>query len=175
MDETPDRRNAGFALDRASIGEFCPQGDILHRRGKDPPPNAQEFASLLQRAEKPVLLQLTEGRQDEVSEAVARHLARSVEAEVEDRRHRRIAIRQSEETVSDVAWGRNRIFASETPGASPIVGGADDGREALSISFGHPCPPRREQQSLQPAKEDRQTRPAAERDDSRMPAGKPPG
>ena len=92
-----------------------PEADVLGRRRKHASSDAEDLAAPLDRLRE-VLLEPAERREDEVAEAVAAHLVATVEAIVEERGQRGVAIGEREQAVSDVAW---RQHADRPAGAVP--------------------------------------------------------
>src|SRR5439155_12527033 len=162
-DARGSRGDPRLSLGADPIAELGEQPDILERGREDPSAGPQDVVRTLHRAEK-VVLQMAEGREDQVPEAVAPYLLLvvAVEAEVEDRRQRRIAVGQRQQTVPDVAGRAHPVRAPQAPRAAPIVRGGDDRGEALPSPVEPPPAAGRKERCPETPKQEGQARPPAE-------------
>ena len=91
----------------------------------------------------------------------------ALEAVAEDRRHRRIAVREREQAIAGVAGGKHAVGSAQPPRAPPVVRDGDDAGDAIAVAGLRPLSPGREQKILQTPQYDRKPRSPSQGDDSR--------
>ena len=156
-------RDARLAQDAAPIGQLGAEPHGVERRRQDGTPHGQHLAGDANRVEE-VARDLGEGGEEEVTEAVARELPLAREAELEELRHQRLDLGQRDETVPDVARRQHLELVAEPPGAAPVVGHGDDGRQRRHAAA---------EVALERRQDHREAGAAADRDDP-APAVVPP-
>src|SRR6185295_11346557 len=124
-DPAPDLGDAGLALDAAAVVELGHQSHGGRRRGEHASPRAEHLARPVYGAVE-TALELAERGEDEVAEAVTGHVPAPVEPVAEERSHRRIAVREGEETVPDVSRRQHAVRLAQAARAAAVVGDGDD-------------------------------------------------